>query len=277
MDDIVKAPLWQKILAVGLVLLVVLWGYNKYLYAPKVKEINYLKNTLKSIDMEIELIVPKESVVKDGIDIREAVKKELAELMKKIPTESEIPFIIDELISRVGSGLSITYKLIQPQPRVSEGKYLRLPLKLNFFSDYTDLNLYLKQLKKLPATVRIDSISLTRNPTPPKLSIDMSLSAFVMPGSAVERTEIPLEGEKKSYLYDPFYRPSGADTGGKDRKPAFILQGIWKGKAASAIINNKEVKAGDTIDGYKVILISKSEVTISGNGETLILKFEGRN
>jgi hypothetical protein len=51
--------------------------------------------------------------------------------------------------------------------------------------------------------------------------------------------------------------------------PAVTIQGIvWGGTTPQAIINNKVVKVGDTIEGMRVISIDKSGITVSyGNRE----------
>lgn len=275
MDDLLKAPLWQKALAVIMAVLFVLWGLNTYFWSPKIREINSLKGTLKSVEYEIELIAPKEEIIKKGMDISALVRAELASLMKKIPTEAEVPFIIDELISQVGAGLNISYELIKPEPIMAEDKYSRLPLSINFYSDFTDLNLYLKQLKKLPTTIRIDSMLLDKTVTPPKLRVGMLLSAFVMPGPPIEPRE---QGEvsRKPYLFDPFYRPTEADLKGRVKKrPMLELQGVWKGKSIKAIINDKVVEVGDAVEGYKVIDIGQNEVTVFKDGNKTVLTIEG--
>jgi len=276
MDDILKAPLWQKVLAAVIVAGTVLWSYYNFLYMPKVREINSLRDTLTSMEREIDTIVPKETIIKEGLDIREIVKNELEDLMKKIPTEQEVPFIIDDLLSKVGAGLNVDYKLIQPQPIVAEGNYSRLPLKVNFVSDYTDFNLYLKQLKKLPTTVRIDTLSLNKTVSAPKLVVDMALSAFVMPGAP----PLPIENkvvEKRSYLFDPFFRPTELPAGEKGPKgPLFVLEGIWRGRETRAIINDKILSEGGRIDGWELISVGKNEVNLGKEGRTLTIKFEGR-
>jgi hypothetical protein len=240
------------------------------------REINSLRDTLRSIDNEIDSIVPRETIIKEGLDIREVVKKELEDLMKKIPTEQEVPFIIDDLLSKVGAGLSVDYKFIQPQPIASEGNYSRLPLKVNFVSDYTDFNLYLKQLKKLPTTVRIDTLSLNKTAAPPKLAVDMLLSAFVMPGAPPEaaRKEFSL---RKAYVFDPFFRPSELSGGEKGKKgPTFVLEGIWEGREKRAVINDRLISKGGSVDGWELISIGRNEVTLGKEGKTLTIQFEGR-
>ncbi len=276
MDEIIKAPLWQKVTAVVIIVLAVIWGYNKYLLSPKFKEINSLVQTLKSIDQEIELIIPREEVIKGGVNVSELVKKELEDLMKKIPTEQEVPFIIDELISQVGVGLNISYDLIKPEPIVAEDRYKRLPLRISFTSDYTDLNLYLKQLKNLPTTVRIDSLALDRTDTQGRLRVSMALSAFVMPGGAPPK-EVKTGTEKKPYLFDPFFMPGGEKSKiPGEKKAAIELQGIWIGRQVRAVINDKEVGIGESVDGYKVLDIGINQVTLLKDKTKIVLEMGGK-
>jgi Tfp pilus assembly protein PilO len=275
MDDLLNAPLWQKVLAVVLIAGFAFWGYYNYLYVPKVREINSLKNTLKSVEMEIKLITPPEVADAEHIDIKEIIKKEIEDLMKKIPTEQEVPFIIDELITRVGRGLNIDYRLIQPQSIAPEGKYKKLPFKVSFLSDYTDLNLYMKKLKGLPATVRIDTLSLNKASAPPKLKVDMMLSIFIMPGAPVTKKEDKFYGKRKPYLFDPFFKPVEVVDKGKKKKAPVELQGIWMGRTAKAIINEKVLTPGDSIAGYELIIIEKNSVTLLKDNKKLILEIKG--
>ncbi len=275
MGDLFKAPLWQKILALALVASVAAWGYYNYFYMPKVTEIKSLKNTLRTVEQEIELITPPEETIKEGIDIKELIRREIERLMKKIPTEQEVPFIIDELISRVGRGLNIDYRLIQPQAIASEGKYKRLPLKINFVSDYTDLHLYMKELKALPATVRIDNLSLNKSSDPPKLMVNMTLSIFIMPGGRVTKKE-EVARVKKPYLFDPFFKLFEVEVGEKGKKKTPLeLQGIWKGKEYKVIINDEVLGVGGSIAGYELIEIKEKEITLLKDSKKFILKLEG--
>lgn len=272
-DTLEKAPLWQKTLAIILIAVVIIWGSYNYLYRPKLAEIDSLKKTLEMIDLEIKMIVPDEKVLKRGVELKKIIKAELDELIAKIPTEAEVPFIIEKFISEVGKGLNIDYNLIQPQPVVSEGKYKRLPLKVTFISDYMDLNLYLTKLKTLPSTIRTDELDLKRTGELPKLKVHMLLSSFVMPGEAPVKA---WQFRRKPYLYDPFFKPEEkARVVIPKKKEDLVLQGIWKGKKNIAFINDKAVGVGQYINGYKVIKIEDNKVILQKGRKTYTLKFGG--
>ena len=268
-----ELPLWQKILAVILIAVVVIWGSYNYLYKPKLAEIDSLKNTLEMIDLEIKIIVPDEKILEDEAKLKKIIKTELEELIAKIPTEAEVPFIIEKFISEVGKGLNIDYNLIQPQPVVSEGKYKRLPLKVDFISDYMDLNSYLTKLKTLPSTIRTDELDLKRTGELPKLQVHMLLSSFVMPGEAPAKA---WQFQRKPYLYDPFFKPEEkAKVVIPKKKEDIVLQGIWKGKKYIAFINDKAVEVNQYINGYKVIKIEDNKVILQKDRKIYTLEFGG--
>ena len=275
MDDLLNAPLWQKIVAVVLIVGVVVWGYYNFLYKPKVKKIESLKKQLHTVELELKLVAPPEMILKKGVDVRDLIKIELDELMKKIPTEKEVPYIIKDLVTEVGKGLNIDYNLIKPGAVKPEGKYKRLPLTVDFFGDYSDLNLYLKELKKLPATIRIDKLNLNRTSKPPEIQVKMVMSAFVMPGGTSKKGEF--RAERKAYLFDPFFKLEvGKSETTKSEKQGYELQGIWYGeKVKRAFINNKVLSIGDKIDGFIVSRITKEEVDLKKSGVIITLKLEG--
>jgi len=65
---------------------------------------------------------------------------------------------------------------------------------------------------------------------------------------------------------------AGMGMGREIPLPALSIQGlIWGGKFPQAIINNKVVKAGDTIEGVRIISIEKEGVTAFYEGRQFML------
>jgi hypothetical protein len=132
----------------------------------------------------------------------------------------------------------------------------------------------MKQLKNLPATVRIDTFSLDRTTNAPKLSTNMTLSIFIMPvADEKPREEKPLA--QKPYLFDPFFKFLESLEGSKEKRPDLVLQGIWKGKELKAIINDQHISVGESTKGYELIEIRKDEVVLFKGGNKFNLKIEG--
>ncbi|MEK6727645.1 MAG: hypothetical protein AABY28_03085 [Candidatus Omnitrophota bacterium] len=94
---------------------------------------------------------------------------------------------------------------------------------------------------------------------------------------ASERIIRPNIEYKAAGLRDPFEGPSVKKSEDKERAaepkvssvtpPDLIVQGlIWGGNIPQAIINDKVIKAGDTIQGAKIISITKDGVSVLFEG-----------
>jgi len=251
---------WQNLIIGVLVVILLGYGTYNYIYKPKFKEIGNLKSSLKLIDSEIKMIEGGDLLLKDVDSAKAMLSKELADLSKKIPNESETPYLINNFISAVGKGLNIDYNLIQPAGLEQEQQYKRLPLRVEFEGNYADLNSYLAQLKNLPVTIRVDSMTLNKVSGTNKLGVSMVLSAFVMPGV----TEKPPGGSKGySYLYDPFYAETGKTEELKlESVTGLEYLGYFKGREIKAIINDDVLRVGDSITGFKLLKIYKDRVVL---------------
>jgi Tfp pilus assembly protein PilO len=264
---------YQNLIVAIFVVLAIAYGSYNYIYKPKLKEIDGLVSSLKMIDTEIMSIKGGDLLLKDLRSAKDVLKKELADVSLRIPYEKESPYLINNFISVVGKGLNIDYNLIQPQAIVQEGKYKRLPLRVEFEGDYSNLNTYLSQLKNLPVTIRVDSMELKKITGSRKLSVILQLSAFVMPGGSINPNEKAVnQGRSFDPFYKPEYRAANKTTTAK-RTDTIPLKytGYWIGKRIQAIINDEVVKVGDTIQGYKVSKIYKDKVVLIKNGNTIEL------
>jgi len=266
---------FQNLIIGVLAILILAYGVNTYIYKPKIKEIKSLKSSLKMIDTEIKGIPGGEMLLKDTPAARAMIKNELDEISGKIPTEKQTPYLINNFISIVGKGLNIDYNLIQPGDLSPENKYKRLPLRVEFEGAYVDLNAYLAQLKKLPATIRVDNMDLHKLSGTRKLGIRMLLSAFVMPGGA----EKPAGKPKEYYtFYDPFYlqRAKGQSARPKSAVSGLVYSGYWMGRDLKAIINDEIVSAGQNFKGFEVVRIYKDRVILKKDNVSYELPLGGK-
>lgn len=284
MQDFMNAPLWQKAVAVALIICALSWLCYSYVYRPKLVEIKDLRTKLKDIDLEMTMILGEKVVLKKGQEKVALLQKELEEMMKKIPTEQEVPFLLNQFISEIGKGLNIEYTAIEPKDLAKEGNYKILPLQVSFNSDYPIVTSYLSQLKSLPSTIRVDNLIIRRTlgsqAQPAQLEIGMNLSAFVMPGKAIKNTES--EARPPLYFANPFeesqkaaVKPDGTQKK-KISETGLILQGLWKGKETKVFINDKMVGIGDSVDGYKLISIKEDKVVVQKGGKRYTLPLGGK-
>jgi Tfp pilus assembly protein PilO len=276
-----------KLLTLGLI---VILGYISYtvFISPKSKGVRSLQQTLKRIETQLNSIFGEDVTLRGGTAQNEEILRQLEKLRKQIPSERDLTMVVDEIISKSGKGLSLDYKLIEPQELKAEGKYKRLPIKLGFATDYYGFLTYLTQLSQLPVIVVIDSLKMNRSAEfPGKLDIDLELSAFLMPAQPGEAKKAEKE-TAPSLLTNPFLveeeitgeiraiRPPipGLKSQKAPAGTGLKLQGIWKGKEIRAFINGKTVTAGDNMNGYQVDQIGDKKVVLTKGGKayTLTLK-----
>jgi Tfp pilus assembly protein PilO len=267
-----------KIITLFLIVVLGLVTYRTVI-VPKASGVRKMRDTLRKIELQVNTIFGEEVTLRGGMEQHEELLKQLEKFSQQIPSENNLPGIVDEIINRSGEGLKIDYTLVEPQELQSEGKYKRLPIKISFVCNYPDFITYLTQLQDLAIITSVDNLEVKRDAeNPDQLAVDLSLSAFVMPAEAGEkigrREKTPL-----SLLSNPFSIEEELSLPGKTVKksaagPSLRLQGVWQGKATSAFINGRVVKVGDSINGYQVRSIQDKKVVLTKKGKSYTLRLK---
>ena len=272
-----KSDQLKKIAVAVIVMVAAGWLSYGYFYKPKIQEINGYRLVIKDIEREVAPILGEDIILQKGSDkVKiQALEDELARLSEKIPTDKEIPYLIGNFVSEVGKELNIDYNLIEPQAIINENNYRRVPLKVEFTTDLGNFYAYLSQLKNLPATVRIDSLSLDKI-TADKINVQLGLSAFVMAGKEIRSHEIT--GEAPTFYKDIFAletKPAiNSSAPQPESRPALTLQGFWRGNKTKAFINSNIVGIGEIIDGYTLDSITGNRAVLTKNGKSYTLTLE---
>jgi Tfp pilus assembly protein PilO len=270
-------------------MLILLLGWILYrtLITPKRKGINALKQNLKNIEYQIGNVLGEEVELRGGALEAEELEDHLKTLILKIPSERDIPDIINRFLTQVGKGLKIDYTLIQPKKLESEGRYKKLPIELEFTTSYAHFNTYLSQLNAMPEVFRIESMDMRRSPVQAdQLHVHLLLSAFVMPGGVEEKAEaIAKEAYPEAPKVSPFkpkaipVKPKAGPSqplspGATETEAPLTLQGIMQGDIKAAIINDSIVYVDDVIEGYRVLNIKENSVVLRKGRRTKILRLK---
>jgi Tfp pilus assembly protein PilO len=284
-----------RLVTLGLILLfgwVLYWG----VIVPKRQGVKSLRQALGNMEFQINKILGEEVALRGGAMQAEQLEKELASLVVKIPSERDLPKIIDQLLNQVGAGLKINYSLVEPKEIKAEGKSRRIPIELRLKTTYPNFLTYLTQLDKLRAANRIDLLELRRPADKPEeLDVHLILSVFVMPEGEEQRTEdFAKELIPKTTGLSPFkparnipasngaegLKPTGerglepvtATTAPKEVLPT--LQGIMKGDFKAAIIDNEVLYVDDVMGGWRVVRITDHSVVMKKGGRNLTLEMK---
>ncbi|MFC1540533.1 type 4a pilus biogenesis protein PilO [Candidatus Margulisiibacteriota bacterium] len=267
----------DRIIRLTTFLLILILGFVLYrgLITPKRKGINSLKRNLQNIEGQIGSVLGEEVTLGGGAASEEQMEAFLLKLTKQIPSEKDIPQILNQFLNQVGKGLNVDYSLIQPQGLKPMGRYKKLPIELKFSTTYSHLNTYLTQLKSLPEVFMIDSMDMRRMPgQSDRLQVHLMVSAFVMPGGvekiiqAITGEALPLAPQTSPFLPHELPKKPVTDKTPSavavpdSPAPSFNLKGILYGELKSAIVNDRLVYVGDLIDGYEVINIRENNVVL---------------
>jgi Tfp pilus assembly protein PilO len=281
-DRITRLVTFVLILVLGFVL-------YRVLITPKRQGINSLRRNLKNIELQISGALGEEVILGTGAAGEEQLETFLQKLTLQIPSERDIPKIINKFLTEVGKGLNLDYGLIQPRSLKPKGHYKKLPIELKFSITYPQFNTYLTQLKSLPEVFVIESMDMRRMPgKADRLNVHLVVSAFVMPGAVEQKIEaITLEAYPEEPKASPFLpkavptkpkateAPSEAAVSEKPASP-LVLQGILLGELKSAIINDQLIYIDDLIEGYRLINIKKDSVVLQKGRSIIRLRLEDK-
>ena len=147
----------KSVVIVILIFIVALGIGNKFIYQPRTK-------IIKQIHLEIEKQTQKNGLLQDII----ALKKDIASYNERIPRNTEITWIVDE-ISKLSKDSGIELLSLEPQAIEDRGSYYRLPLELDIKCSYHQLGNFLSKIENSPKFIRLDNFRLDTEPeTGPK-------------------------------------------------------------------------------------------------------------
>jgi len=280
-----ERPLWQKLAAVALLTAALIWLSYNYYFKSKMAELEKLKETLKSIEREIDFIKPGDIIIgKDTSSLNRVIEEQLSRISEKLPDEVELPYIMDDFITASKNGINIDYKLFQPLGLAADKAVKRQSLNAALKGGFESLNLYLLKLENMPFITRIDQLDVSKDPAGKDLDMKVSVSMFMFPGgtpSAETKTatdQIP--------GFDPFFQTvinrteeilrKGSGTkkrrrsAGRFRLPRFL--GVYSGASVKAFIDDSVIGVGGTVNGYTLETITDKYVVVTKGANSYTLK-----
>ena len=259
----------------GFVILLIVWGGYRIFYAQSVHRLGELRRQLKAAQVEMHLLKPSH------VRVSSSSESSGAPSVRPPMTEKDIPFVLETFFSQITNGTDIRFKLINPGAVQPEGAYRRLPLNLMFDGTFSDVTILMDRVEHLPMVARTDSLEVRRLSDRGDVSCRLQVSLLLLPGGpAVMRSRITGPGGTPPLVAvpDPFVNAGereSARAGAKlsaSSEPVLRLSGVWIGKTPRAVINDRVVTVGMTIEGYRVVRIGVDRVLVSKSGTQKILK-----
>lgn len=164
MDELIarinKIPMTQRIAGLMGVIVVLILGTYFFYVSPKNDEIATLDNKINRLDSELERMRLRSKRLKQYKVQKDRLVQQLGEALTKLPSEAEIPELLQKLASLVEES-DCTMSAFEPQQEISEGFYARIPVKMKLEGNYHSIAVFFDKVSKLTRIVNVTDIKLS--------------------------------------------------------------------------------------------------------------------
>lgn len=109
----------------------------------------------------------------------EELEKAFQLLVKQLPTEKEVPNIIQQLHSAATTN-GLTIKMMRPEGAVPDGNIVRLPYRISTVGTYDQLFTFCKDVGSLSRIIVLDQLKITpQNAKPGQLTFDAVANTYM--------------------------------------------------------------------------------------------------
>jgi Tfp pilus assembly protein PilO len=269
-DDFQSAPVWQKIL-LGLLGVVLAWGFVKQTWIKdKPRQIRTLQRNIRM--MEKDFVNQKAAA-----DDYEIVLKEYAQWQSKIadhlPSLKRALSTVSELLAEAESR-SVAFTLVEPGTLRDELAYWILPIALEFQGPLPSVTAFLRSIEISLPTSKADFFSLSqKGDRLYGIRLNLAILASKEAGggeAALGPVSIPVIPETSTSPKPPqktVVKPRSSQA-------TLVLRGFWTGTRQGALINDRFVRLGESIQTYRVTQVDPSggKVVLKRGAVTKILR-----
>ena len=154
-------PPHQKMILVGLLIVVLLAAFVWFIYIPKNAEIKTLEQQIAQINNEIAVNQAKARRLEELKRENEELAKQLALLKEQLPPESEVATLLKQ-VSDMGIKTGLDFKLWKPSDRRpgSSGLYTEIPVEVEVAGGYHSVAAFFDRIGKLPRIVNVSGLKM---------------------------------------------------------------------------------------------------------------------
>jgi type IV pilus assembly protein PilO len=154
-----KLPEYQKLIALGVLILGLCVGYYYGIHAGKVRELEARNQELTKLDAQhAEQLRVLANIDNFRQELR-LMQSQFEDSLKQLPNSSEIPALLTNISTLAQeSGLQII--LFKPAPELAKGFYAEIPVIMEVNGAYHDIGYFFDKVSNLDRIVNINDISL---------------------------------------------------------------------------------------------------------------------
>lgn len=190
-------PTYQKMVALGLVVVMIVALFAWAVYIPKNSQISALESDIAKLQNEIGVNETKARRLEELKRENAALERQLAEKKEQLPAEAEIPSLLKQ-ISDLGLRIGLDFRLWRPGAKTTNasGLYAEIPVSVEIAGGYHTTAMFFDRISKLPRIVNISDLRMT-TPQAKKGRIELQTTFVATAFAAVtEAPEAEAEGGK---------------------------------------------------------------------------------
>jgi type IV pilus assembly protein PilO len=160
-EELNNKPKSTKILYLIITIILPLAIFYNFYYTPKKEKEKRLVQAIESLDKEIlkyEQISKKEKELDFIVKER---RKFLEECQKILPTEKEIPILLNN-IAQLAKKRGLKVLQFVPKPEIQRNYYNVIPIELSFVGSFNNTFAFLNDVENLERLVNLISVEITQ-------------------------------------------------------------------------------------------------------------------
>jgi type IV pilus assembly protein PilO len=159
-EKIVKLPLYQRLIGLGVVVALIVGAFAWFVAMPQLEELDRLSQDIQRL--ETELIQKRQ--IADNLPKFKAefakMEKQLEKALTKLPNQKEIPALLTNLAALAKTnGLDV--KTFRPQNEVPKGFFAEVPALLQLEGSFHNVGLFAQSVGELSRIVNLSELKMS--------------------------------------------------------------------------------------------------------------------
>ncbi len=152
-------PMMMKVGISALLSIVIIIAAYFFLFSSQIEELNGLEEKETQLKQDFESKAVKAANYNTLKDELEQLRKSFAVLLKQLPTDKEVPRLIQEL-NQAATNNGMSFDSLQPQAPISDESIDILPYKISIAGNYNQLANFTRDVGSLSRIITLDDVSL---------------------------------------------------------------------------------------------------------------------
>lgn len=266
-SDFQTSPLWQKIVLIILAIFLVVGLLKNYVIQDKPQQIRQLQRKINKMDRDIK----SQEIVAAEFDLVQRKYEEMQSgITEELPSLKTVLANLGYLISQ-GSASKINFTLVQPNLIIEEANFRKLPVTLKVRGELQPLAQFLKQIETSSLKSNVAKLEIGRI-TDGTYEASIELFILTSKSDSAEADDLQIMPKPTPVTVPRVQaKPKPVVV-----SPKWVVSGFWNGAQKGVFINNKLLKLGELVNGYRITDINSQEgrVTLIHNGKIKILTRE---